>query len=196
MEFAGAGTQMVSAFTPDGGRLLLVENFKDVQMLNLAQPNRLEPLLQSEFDEWLPAVSPDGSWVAYESNEAGSQVEIFLRPFPNVSARREKLSINGGRYPLWGPAGSGELYYVDLNGNMMAASVKTSPSLSLGKVTKLFATEKPARGVSGRPYDLSPIDGRFLVTKPVRDRAGAAINISVVLNWFQELLKQVPINAR
>ena len=195
VEFAGEGAQMVSGFTPDGGRLLLVENFKNVQMLNLARPARLEPLLQSEFDEWLPAVSPDSTWLAYESNETGSQVEIFLRPLPNVSARREKVSINGGRYPLWGPAGSSELYYIDLNGNMMAVSVKTSPHLSVGQVTKLFAAEKPVRGVSGRQYDLSPIDGRFLVTRPAGDGANAAINISVVLNWFQELRERVPIRT-
>lgn len=191
VEFSGPGTQMVSSFTPDGSRLLLVENFKDVQMLTLAQPNRIEPLLQSEFDEWLPAVSPDGNWIAYESNESGSQVEIFLRPFPNVSARREKISIAGGRYPLWGPGGSGELYYVDLDGNMMAVSVKTSPSLSVGTVTKLFAAEKPSRGISGRPYDVS-IDGRFLMTKPAGG-PDAPVNISVVLNWFQELRERVPI---
>ena len=75
-------------------------------------------------------VSPDGNWMAYESNESGDQIEIFLRPFPNVSGRREKVSIDGGRFPLWGPKGSGELFYVDLNGGMMAASVKLSPSLS------------------------------------------------------------------
>jgi serine/threonine-protein kinase len=193
VEFSGPGTQMVSGFTPDGGRLLLVENFKDVQMLHLGQPNRLEPLLQSEFDEWLPAVSPDGTWVAYESNESGSQVEIFLRPFPNVGDRREKVSIAGGRYPRWGPKNSGELYYIDLNGNMMAASVETSPSLSVGTVTKLFAGEKPPRGITGRPYDVSPIDGRFLMPRPAGVAPDAAVNISVVLNWFHELRERVPI---
>lgn len=192
VEFSGPGTQMVQGFTPDGGRLLLGENYKDVVMFNPAQPNRVEPLLESESDEWLPAVSPDGTWVAYESNESGNQVEIFLRPFPGVSARREKISIAGGRYPLWGPAGSGELFYIDLDGNVMAASVKTAPSLSLGAVTKLFTTEKPPRGISGRPYDLSPLDGRFLMTKPAGG-PDAPVNISVVLNWFQELRERVPI---
>ena len=81
--------------------------------------------------------------MAYESNESGDQFEIFLRPFPNVSERREKVSIDGGRFPLWGPKGSDELFYVDLDGGMMAASVKLSPSLSLGRVTKLFEWEKP-----------------------------------------------------
>ena len=96
-----------------------------------------------------PQVSPDGNWIAYESNESGNQFEIFLRPFPDVSGRREKVSIDGGRFPLWGPKGSGELFYVDLNGGMMAAAVKLSPSLSLGGVTKLFDWEKPRRGPVG-----------------------------------------------
>ena len=192
VEFAGEGTQMLSSITPDGLRLLVVENYRDIGTLTLAQPNRLEPLLRTEFDEWIPVVSPDGAWMAYESNESGSQVEIFLRPFPGVGTRREKVSINGGRFPLWGRPGSGELYYVDLDGNMMAAEVKTSPELKLGRVTKLFAFQKPPPGVSGRPYDVSPIDGRFLVVRPVGDGASAAINISVVLNWFQELRDRAP----
>ena len=126
-----------------------MEDFKTISILNLARPDRLEPLLHSEFTERLAVVSPDGNWMAYESNESGNRFEIFLRPFPNVSGRREKVSIDGGRYPLWGPKGSGELFYVDLNGGMMAASVTLSPSLSLGRVTKLFDWEKPPRGISG-----------------------------------------------
>ena len=167
VEFAGPGAQMPNSFTPDGTRLLLNENFKDLSVLNLARPDRLEPLLHGAFTSGLVQVSPDGNWMAYESDESGKQVEIFLRPFPNVSERREKVSIDGGRFPLWGPKGSGELFYVDLNGNMMAASVKLSPSLSLGGVTKLFEWEKPRRGPAGMPYDISPVDGRFLMSRPV-----------------------------
>src|SRR5207249_4405261 len=141
----------------------------------------------------LGVVSPDGNWIAYESNESGDRFEIFLRPFPNVSERREKVSIDGGRYPLWGPKGSDELFYVDLNGGMMAASVKLSPSLTLGRVTKLFDWEKPPRGVSGRPYDISLVDGRFLVTKPAVKGSDGMIDISVVLNWLEELRQRVPV---
>ena len=125
------------------------KNYKDLKILNLGRPDRLEPLLHSEFSHWLGEVSPDGKWMAYESNESGDQVEIFVRPFPNVSARRERVSIDGGRYPLWGPKDSGELFYVDFKGGMMSASVKLSTSLSLGRVTKLFGWERPARGPSG-----------------------------------------------
>ena len=130
--------------------------------------------------------------MAYESNESGDQVEIFLRPFPDASGRREKVSIDGGRFPLWGPKGSDELFYVDLNGGMMAASVKLSPSLTLGRVTKLFDWEKPPRGTSFWRYDISPVDGRFLMIKPATASPNGAINISVVLNWTEELKRLVP----
>jgi serine/threonine-protein kinase len=191
VEFAGPGAQMTMAFTPDGGRLLLVEDFKDVDMFNPARPARLEPLLHSKFTELLATVSPDGRWIAYESDESGNQVEIFLRPFPDVSGRREKVTINGGRYPLWAPKG-GELFYVDLDGRMMAASVSLSPTLRLGAVTKLFDWQKPGRGPSGMPYDVSPIDGRFLVLNaPARDASSGTIQVSVILNWFQELKRLV-----
>jgi serine/threonine-protein kinase len=192
VEFAGPGSQFPTSFTPDGTRLLVRENYNDLSILTLSQPDRLEPLLHSQFNEWLADVSPDGNWIAYESDESGNRVEIFLRPFPNVLGQKEKVSIDGGRYPLWGPKGSGELFYVDPNGGMMAASVKLSPNLILGRVTKLFDWERPSRRTSARLYDISPVDGRFLMNKPATAGSDAAINISVVLNWLEELKRLVP----
>jgi len=51
-------------------------------------------------------------------------------------------------------------------------------------------TEKPPRGISGRPYDVSPVDGRFLMVKPASDSGG--VEISVALNWLEELKQRVP----
>jgi serine/threonine-protein kinase len=196
VEFAGPGFQVPQAFTPDGTRLLVFENFKVLSVLNLARPDRLEPLLHGEFEVRLGVVSPDGNWIAYESNESGGRSEIFLRAFPNVNGRREKISIDGGRYPQWGPKDSGELFYVDLNGGMMAASVKLSPTLSLGSLKTLFNWEKPPPGPSGRPYDISPVDGRFLFTRRATEGSAGANDISVVLNWFEELRERVPLRGR
>ena len=196
VEFAGPGVQFPTSFTPDGTRLIVDENYNDLSVLTMARPDRLESLLHSPFKEGLGEVSPDGNWIAYESDESGNQVEIVLRLFPNVLGRKEKVSIDGGRYPMWGPKDSGELFYVDLKGGMMSASVKLSPSLSLGRVTKLFDGEKPTRGTSGRRYDISPVDGRFLMIKPVTEDSNGTINISVVLNWFEELRERVPRRAR
>ena len=89
-----------------------------------------------------------------------------------------------------------EGFYIDLNGAMMAVAVTLSPSLALGPVTKLFEWEKPPRGVSGPRYDISPLDGRFLMIKPATAAAGQVVDISVVLNWFEELREQVPRRAR
>ena len=136
-------------------------------------------------------MSPDGQWLAYESNESGDQVEIYVRSFPSVSGRREKVSVNGGRYPRWGPPGSNELYYIDRSGAMMAASIELSPTLELGNVTKLFQTLPPPASVGGRPYDVSDIDGRFIMPTRVA-QAGQGTDISVLLNWFDELRERVP----
>jgi serine/threonine protein kinase/Tol biopolymer transport system component len=190
-EFATQGTQMPASITPDGTRLLLIEDFKDVSALALPRPVRLEPFLHSGFNEWNPVVSPDGNWIAYESNESGDNLEIFLRPFPDVSRTREKISLDGGRYPLWGPKGTNELFYIDLNGGMMAASIELTPSLHIGRVTRLFGGQRPHQRASGRPYDISPIDGRFLIVKNVIENSDATIDISVVLNWTEELKRLV-----
>lgn len=191
LELAAEGAQIPHGITDDGTALLINEKFKDVSVLRLGGTNRLEPLLHSEFNEWLTAVSPDGRWIAYESNESGDRMDIFLRPFPNVSDRREKISINGGRSPKWRPKGGGELYYLDLDGHMMAVSIRLAPTLAVGTVTKLFDWLPPPQGVSGPLYDVSPVDGRFLMVKPISNGATHS-DISVVLNWFQELRTLVP----
>jgi len=150
-------------------------------------------LLHSDANEWIGEVSPDGKWIAYESDEAGGRVEIFVRPFADPAARREKVSINGGRYPIWSPRGASELFYVDLDGAMMATSMTLSPALDVGRTTKLFDFQKPPGNVTGRPFDVSPIDGRFLVMRPAAGGASRVIDIAVVLNWFEELRRIAPI---
>ena len=187
VEFAGEGLETPTSFMPDGARVVVWENLRDLSVLNLAQPDHVEPLLHGDSSHRLGEVSPDGHWIAYESDESG-KVEIYLRPFPDVGARREKISLDGGRFPRWG---SGELFYVTLEGAMMAASVQLSPSLEFGRVTKLFDWVRPPTFASGNPYDVSPVDGRFLVVTNAPD-ANDFGTISVVLNWFEELKRLVP----
>ena len=98
LEYAGPGAQVVTAFTPDGTCLLLVEDFKDLSLLRLTPPARVEPLRRTESNDWLGEVSPDGGWIAYESDEAGGRVDVFVRPFRDVNGRREQISTGGGRY--------------------------------------------------------------------------------------------------
>jgi len=74
---------------------------------------------------------------------------------------------------------------------MMAVPVQLSPSLELGRVTKLFDGVRPPSFVSGNPYDISPLDGRFLVVAQVA-LPGESAKMSVVVNWFKELRELVP----
>jgi serine/threonine protein kinase len=190
LEFASPGSQMAQGFTPDGGRLIVYEDFKDTGILDLARPDRLTPLFHTEFDERLVQVSPDGKLIAYESDESGTRFEIFVRPFPNVSERREQVSLDGGRYPLWNRKDGSELYYVNLDGDVMAVPVTLAPRLTVGKATRLFHWEKPPIGRSGMPYAISPADGRFLWTKPVDPAASDQTQMSVVLNFVSTLRAQ------
>jgi serine/threonine protein kinase/Tol biopolymer transport system component len=193
VELAAPGFQAPNSFTPDGSRLLVGELFKDLGLVKIGQPDRVEPLLHGEAIESLSDVSPDGRWVVYESNESGKQTEIFLRPFPNVNDGREKVSVNGGRFARWGLTGR-EIFYVALDGNMMAAAVTPSASVKLGAVTKLFEYRRPppAPGNGGVPYDISPRDGRFIMLQPAAAAAPGPTHVSVVLHWAEELKRLLP----
>ena len=85
------------------------------------------------------ALSPDGRWLAYESDESGTP-EVYVRPFPDVNAGRWQVSSGGGRWPLWHPkAGGKELFYVSPKG-LTSLSVVTTPTFTPGRVSMLFET--------------------------------------------------------
>jgi DNA-binding SARP family transcriptional activator len=141
------------------------------------------PLVATKFTEFSPALSPDGRWLAYASDESG-QIEIYVVPFPNTSARKWAVSTRGGTEPRWSHSGR-ELFYRDSSGSLVAARVKTTPTFSLGRSTTLF----PAGGFSSfqysPQYDVSLDDRRFLM---IRSVAGSDPDkLIVVENWFEEL---------
>jgi serine/threonine-protein kinase len=184
------GPQSMSA---DGRYLIVGEEQRDLAAFDLAQ-SKLEPLLQSDAKEFLGEISPDGRWLAYDSNESG-QFEVYLRPFPDASAGRVPVSIGGGGYPKWGPPGSGELYYIGADGGMMAVQVQEGSPLYVGRPTKLFQfAPRVTFGTNARPYDLAS-DGRFLITRADANELSESTAITVVLNWFEELRTRVPIAA-
>jgi hypothetical protein len=76
---------------------------------------------------------------------------------------------------------------------MMAAAIEPSPHLRLGAVTKLFDWEKPPPGPTARLYDISPVDGRFLMVKRGAAPVEKPTDLSVTLNWFAELRRLVPL---
>ena len=160
---------------------------RDVYAMRLGVDTAARPLLVSAADEKAIALSPDGRWLAYESNETGRN-EIYVRPFPGVDAGKWQVSTNGAIAPLWGHSGR-ELFYLDLANQMVAAHVSASPSFSVAERRTLFKLG-PEYVFSSNytPFDVSPDDRRFLM---VRDRGisgtGQAAPLVLIENWLEEL---------
>lgn len=136
--------------------------------------------LQTRFAERLAKFSPDGRYLAYQSNESG-RFEIYVQPFPE-GGRKVTVSSNGGTNVRWSPDGS-EIFYVE-GGTLVAVRVSMSgQDFSVGPGTKLF--HYPKLGEWQRTnYDVSPDGRRFLVPQAVGETAHPAIR--VVQNWFEE----------
>ena len=188
---------MPLASTPDGARLLGIEQKVgatgfDIIGLEVEHPVEIEPLVATEHSETSPTVSPDGNWLAYLSNASG-QFEVYVRPLRNPESQRWKISIDGGVHPTWNSEGD-EIFYRNLGGDMMVAAVALTPGFEVGGVTDVFpgSNYRFAGALGGRMYDVSPVDGRFLMIKPVEQQATAATSITVILNWFEELTRLVP----
>ena len=95
--------QIPNAFTPDGNRLLYYdEESSGGGLAVLSLDGASEPVLATEHDELNAEISPNGKFLAYESDESG-QYEIHVRPYPNVDAGHWQISEDGGTRPLWAP---------------------------------------------------------------------------------------------
>jgi serine/threonine-protein kinase len=163
----------------------------DVMMLTLSD-GRYQPLFHAAYVERNAAVSPDGRFVAYETNADGS-FQIKVRPFPDVEAGQWTVSSQEGFQPAWALDGSA-LFYRAADGAMMSVPVRPGPAWNAGPPTKLFDGKGllgASRRALGRTYDVAK-DGRFLMVKePASDR-DSSIAMVVVQNWFQELTRLVP----
>jgi serine/threonine-protein kinase len=144
------------------------------------------PLVASKFTEATPAISPDGHWLAYASNEPG-HMEVFVVPFPNTSDARWPVSVGGGSEPVWSRDGS-ELFYRNGKGNLVAARIERTPSFSVRERTVLFPDTIYARSSMHRQYDVSPDGKRFLMVRQVRARNEPRL---VLVQDFQQELKSL-----
>ena len=152
-----------------------------------------EDLLVTEFIEGNAALSPNGQWVAYQSNASG-EFEVYVRPFPDADSALHQISTNGGTRPLWAPDGS-ELFYQDAS-RLLAVPVQTAPTFSRGTPMVVIEGDYRLDGFIGRRYDIDPSGERFLLLKvttaPGSDSPSLP-SLTFVLNWHQELLERVPI---
>ena len=153
-----------------------------------------ELLLDAEYAEAAPAVSPDGGWIAYHSTETG-QDEVYVQRFPMLGGK-QTISTDGGQQPLWSPDGR-ELFYRAPGGMMVVPVLDTEPAFRAGSPEVLFETQYYFDRAL-RTYDLHPDGQRFLMVQDVAptDALGTATQSQIILveNWFEELKRLVPID--
>jgi serine/threonine-protein kinase len=181
--------QRATSLSPAGNVLLfntIAAGFgnQEIAQTEIGRPDSTRPLVKTPFRELEGAFSPDGRWVAYQSDESG-RFEVYVQAYPGPGTRIQ-VSTEGGLAPVWNPRG-GELFYEAPAGVISVRIVNGRP---VAPPAKLFAFTSGA-AILTRAWDVSPDGQRFLAVEPAE--AGAASSqLNIVSNWFEELKARVP----
>ncbi len=192
-----------SSFSPDGNRLLYFELNPDGGSLIVSMPvdgssGQLRAVGQPEVFRRVssttpvPAFSPDGRWVAYASAESGVY-EVYVRAFPD-GGRQWPISIGGGNFPTWSHTGK-ELFYRTEDQSLMVTTFTAAGDT--------FIASRPQRWSSARlfntgfvqNFDPAPDARRFAVLMSAEGEAASQPRHRIVLNFFDELRRRVPLNS-
>jgi serine/threonine protein kinase/Tol biopolymer transport system component len=187
-------TAFPAAWSSDGRFIIFTERAGKTRMDMWALPmfgDRKEYLLSnSAFEEFNPQLSPNGRWLAYTSDETGT-FEIYVQSFSTdgkLGADKKIISTGGGKLPVWRRDGS-ELFFLAVDGQMMASSVKTTgPEFEFTPPKPLFKTRTlSVEGSIYHEYDVSPDGQRFLIGTLIGDTKAAPP--TVIMNWTALLKK-------
>jgi serine/threonine-protein kinase len=173
-----------TSWLPDGRRFLFWETqsngLANIGLATVGQPDSTRMLLTSAHDESYPAASPDGRWMAYQSDESG-RPEIYIRPLEGAASRRQ-VSRDGGISPVWARSGR-ELFFQSAAGDSLyAARLDTDHDGALLGLDALFALRQ---GNSG--FDVLPGDSLFVLPEPTGPGAERGLPVVVVHNFVAEL---------
>jgi len=173
-------------FTPDGMTAITsptgTNGSFDLGVLSLSGTAAQQPLLSTPFNEQYGAVSPDGRWLAYGSDETGRN-EVYVRPFP-AGGSKTLISVDGGTEPRWGPDGR-ELFYIGQRDGLpflIAARLSGTDELSVVSRTPLFDLSEFEPASPHANYDISPDGRRFVFV-----HQGTLSGMVFVLNWTDEV---------
>jgi serine/threonine-protein kinase len=139
--------------------------------------------LDTKKDEYESALSPNGKWIAYLTDETGSY-QIFVRSFPNKEGKWQ-ISNDVAEEPRWSP--DGKFLYYRKSSQLMVVPVTTTGTFSSG-VPSVLIKNFPAQNVdSGISYDITSDGNYFITTQPAKGISYK--NISVVVHWTDEIQK-------
>ncbi len=198
---AGQDEQLVETVPQDttltdwshDGRFILYQGVDsktrtDIWALPLFGDRKAYRLLKSEFEEKNASLSPDGRWIAYQTDESG-RYEIYVQPFP-LTDRKWQVSTSGGGQARWRQDGK-ELYFLGPDRKLMAADVRVEGgNFKAGVPQALFDTRAALNGglvATYFPYAVIGKGQRFLVSTVVKETESAPV--TVVVNWTAGLRK-------
>ncbi len=157
----------------------------DIWILPMSGEGKPFPFLQTPFDEGRATFSPDGRWIAYQSDESGA-TEVYIRPFPGPGGKFQ-ISATGGSRPHWRRDGK-ELFYLTPEYKIIAADIELdATTVKVGGVTPLV-NFIPFAGGNRDIYDVTGDGKRFLVVSPGDDEGSSPITL--VVNWPGEIKKK------
>jgi Tol biopolymer transport system component len=170
------------------GRFILYERLNpkthdELWALPLDGDRKPFPFLQTPFNEQSGFFSPDGRWIAYDSNESGKH-EVYVQTFP-ASGGKWQVSTKGGGNPRWRGDGK-EMFYLSDDEKLMAVEIKTGSTFEAGIPKALFDLSA-ARTTSNTGYAVTADGQRFIFVSQMEETAPSSL--AVVVNWTAELKK-------
>jgi serine/threonine-protein kinase len=185
-----ANTQGPTGLSPDGHELVFLQltPTKRFDILRLALPNKqVSSVLETAFSELNGVISPDGRWLAFQSNLSG-RAEIYVRPFPTTAGGQWPVSTAGGKMPAWS---SNLLTFFQADGSLMGVKFDRRNSRWHAETpVKLLDSVYFSGGAASvaRTYDVSHDGQRLLMLRPSRaDSQPASSGLIVVQHWDEEL---------
>ena len=168
------GSIFPTDWSGDGGTLAFHSYPRgDISLLPLSGNAMPTAVVESPFTDWVAALSPDGRWVAYVSDESDSE-QVYVKP--TRAAGKHRVSVNGGIQARWRQAG-GELFFLGPANELMSVTVGSGPSLRMSPPVRLFeGCRGTRRDTFNYVYDIAP-DGRSLWICPGDDGASAIVTI-------------------
>jgi Tol biopolymer transport system component len=192
--------QRASSVASDGQVVFFTEatlsGNHDIWALPSTGDRQPHAIVKTRFDEEHPAISPDGRWLAYSSDETG-RTEVYVQQYPGPGPK-VPISGNGGSSPAWRKDGC-ELFYLEpalapgaRQSRMMAVNVATTASTFTADKPRVLFQGAFVIGAGSRSYDVSPDGQRFLMVLGTDRPSIIPAHIILVQNWFEELKRLAP----
>jgi Tol biopolymer transport system component/tRNA A-37 threonylcarbamoyl transferase component Bud32 len=193
------------SFSPDGRRLAYYDENPQSRFetwilpLDLTDPDhpragKPEQFAPSQANQLHPALSPDGRWMAYTSDESGSLGEVYVRPFPETTAGGKwQISSGGGRMPFWSRDGK-NLFFETLDNRIAVTGYSAKGETFLPGKPVVWSDKQIFAPTNDENFDVSPDGRKIAAIMQLSGESGASVHVTFLLNFFDELRRRVPVS--